>query len=88
MELKTPPVLKPGDRVAVVSLSSGMLGDSSCNHSRELGIRRLAEFGLKTVYMPHSLMGSAYLAEHPEQRAEDLKAAFSIRLFLKLFIAA
>lgn len=68
--------LKRGDRVAIVSLSSGMLGEGSCSHDIELGTRRLKEFGLTPVFMPNALKGEAYLSEHPEKRAEDLKAAF------------
>ncbi len=40
-----PEPLKKGDRVAIISLSSGMLGESWCAHQIELGIRRLRESG-------------------------------------------
>ena len=72
-----PPKLKPGDRVAIVSLSSGMLGEPENSHILTLGQKRLAEFGLEPVLMPNALKGRAYLKAHPEKRAEDLKAAFS-----------
>ena len=44
-----PNMLQPGDRVAIVSLSSGMLGDASCRHNMEIGVRRLRGFGLEPV---------------------------------------
>ena len=71
-----PNPLKKGDKIAVVSLSSGMLGEEFCRHNIELGVKRLKEFGLETVFMPNALKGIDYLSKHPEKRAEDLKAAF------------
>lgn len=71
-----PRILQPGDKVAIVSLSSGMLGEPFCSHHLEIGARRLKEFGLEPVFMPHSLKGIEYLDQHPEKRAEDLKRAF------------
>ncbi len=71
-----PQKLKKGDKVAIVSLSSGMLGEDFCSHNVEIGTRRLREFGLEPVFMPNALSGIGYLQEHPEKRAEDLKAAF------------
>lgn len=68
--------LKKGDKVAIVSLSSGMLGEKFCSHNIEIGVRRLREFGLEPVFMENTLKGITYLKEHPKKRAEDLKAAF------------
>lgn len=68
--------LRKGDKVAVVSLSSGILGEDFCSHNIEIGKRRLKEYGLEPVFMPNALKGVRYLQEHPEARAEDLKAAF------------
>lgn len=70
-------MLRQGDRVAVVSLSSGMLGEDFCAHYIELGVKRLKEFGLEAVFMPNALKGIDYLDAHPEKRAEDLKSAFA-----------
>lgn len=69
--------LSKGDKVAVVSLSGGMLGEDFCKHDIELGRKRLQEFGLEMVLMPNALKGIKYLKEHPEARASDLKAAFA-----------
>ncbi len=74
--MNQPAPLHRGDKVAVVSLSSGMLGEEFCSHSVELGKKRLREFGLEPVFMPHALRGEEYLEQHPEKRAEDLKQAF------------
>lgn len=71
-----PQKLKSGDKVAIVSLSSGMLGEDFCRHNVEIGTKRLQDFGLEPVFMPHALKGSDYLKEHPEARASDLKQAF------------
>lgn len=68
--------LQKGDKVAIVSLSSGILGEKFCSHNIEIGVKRLKEYGLEPIFMPNSLRGIEYLKEHPEARAMDLKKAF------------
>lgn len=68
--------LRKGDKVAIVSLSSGMLGEDFCSHNIEIGVKRLEEYGLKPVFMPNALKGIEYLQAHPQARAKDLKDAF------------
>lgn len=68
--------LRKGDKVAIVSLSSGMLGEEFCSHNIEIGVKRLKEYGLEPVFMANALKGIKYLQEHPEARAKDLKDAF------------
>ena len=71
-----PQKLEKGDKVAIVSLSMGLLGMPFIKHELDLGIRRLKEIGLEPVIMPNSLKDKDYLFEHPEERASDLKQAF------------
>lgn len=72
-----PQRLKKGDKVAIVSLSNGMLGEKEFLHKYELGKKRLEEnFGLEVITMENTLKGIKYLYEHPEKRAEDLMNAF------------
>ena len=68
--------LRKGDKVAIVSLSSGMLGEEFCSHNIEIGVKRLKEYGLEPVFMPNALKGIEYLQANPAARAADLKAAF------------
>lgn len=68
--------LKKGDKVAIVSLSSGMLGEEFCSHNIEIGKKRLESYGLKVVFMPNTLKGIEYLNKYPQARASDLKMAF------------
>ena len=68
-----PELLKKGDKVAIVSLSKGLLGMTYSKHELELGIKRLLDFGLVPVIMPNALKESDYLENHPEERASDLK---------------
>lgn len=73
-----PKKLKKGDKVAVVSLSWGGLGDDNFIHKFTIAKNRLEqEFGLEVVCMPHALKGSDFVAKHPELRAKDLLDAFS-----------
>lgn len=74
--MKKPNRLKKGDKVAIVSLSLGILGEDFTKHQREIAEKRMKEMGLEVVYMPNSKKGIKYLDEHPEKRAEDLKEAF------------
>ncbi len=71
-----PNQLRVGDHVAIVSLSSGVLGEKFVAHELELGIKRLEEMGLVPVFMPNSQKGIDYLSKNPKARAEDLVAAF------------
>ncbi len=71
-----PPKLNKGDKVAIVSLSRGLLGMPFCKHELDIAVKRLEEYGLVPVIMPNSLKDMEYLKEHPEARASDLKQAF------------
>lgn len=68
--------LRKGDKVAIVSLSSGMIGEAFCSHNIEIGVKRLREYGLEPSFMPNSLKGIEYLKANPKARAKDLKDAF------------
>ena len=41
--------LRKGDKVAIVSLSSGMLGEEYCSHNIEIGIKRLKKHGFERL---------------------------------------
>ena len=71
-----PKRLQKGDKVAIVSLSRGLLGMPFIKHELDLGLKRLKEFGLEPIIMPNSLKDMDYLFDHPEERASDLKTAF------------
>lgn len=62
--------------VAIVSLSSGILGEPFVRFEVEIGLRRLKENGLNVRFMPHALKGLEYIKAHPEKRAQDLLQAF------------
>ncbi len=72
-ELRVPKKLKEGDAVAFISLSGGRAGDPDMRPRYETGKQRLEEiFKVRVVETPNALMGSEYLYQHPEKRAEDL----------------
>ena len=83
-----PERLKRGDKVVIVSLSSGMLGEDKFIHKYYLAKERLEnDYGLEVVVMPNVLKGIDYLYCHPEARAQDLMDAFrepSIKAVLTL----
>ncbi len=68
--------LKRGDKIAIVSLSSGMLGEDFCKHYLKLGSKRLHDLGLEIEFMPNALKGMEYLKENPKARFDDLRRAF------------
>ena len=61
--------------IAIVSLSSGTIGEGFVKHEVEIGIRRLKELGLNVRFMPHAMKGIEYVKNHPEERAADLLQA-------------
>ena len=61
---------------AIVSLSSGILGEPFIKFELDIGLRRLREYGINVKFMPNALKGLDYIKDHPEKRAEDLLDAF------------
>ena len=51
--------------VAIVSLSAGTLGESFVKHELDIGVRRLASYGLSVRFMPHALAGIEHIKNHP-----------------------
>ena len=83
-----PQRLQKGDKIAVVSLSSGMLGDDNFIHKYYIAKERLEkEFGLEVIAMPNALKGSEFVYKHPESRAKDLMAAFKDKSIKGIFCA-
>lgn len=78
--------LRKGNKVAIVSLSSGMLGEEFCSHNIEIGVTRLKEYGLEPVFMLNALKGIKYLQENPHPRIQDLKDIFLMILLQELFV--
>lgn len=62
--------------IAIVSLSSGIIGEERIRYEVEIGLHRLKQYGLNVKFMPHALKGLEYVRDHPEKRAEDLLEAF------------
>lgn len=62
--------------IAIVSLSSGIIGEPFVGFEVEIGLRRLQDYGLNVKFMPNARRGMDYLRAHPEARAADLLAAF------------
>ena len=62
--------------IAIVSLSRGVAGEAFARHEVEIGMKRLAGYGVNVRFMPNALRGIDYLTAHPEARAADLLQAF------------
>ena len=83
-----PKKLEKNDKIAIVSLSFGGLGDKELIHKYYLAKERLEnDFGLQVVTMPNTLKGSKFIYEHPEQRAKDLMDAFKDKSIKGIFCA-
>lgn len=83
-----PKMLRKGDKIAIVSLSWGGLGDKNLIHKYYIAKERLEnDFGLEVVTMPNALKGTEYIYNHPEKRAEDLINAFKDESIKGIFCA-
>lgn len=83
-----PSALKKGDKIAIVSLSWGGLGDEKLIHKYYIAKERLEkDFGLSVVTMPNALKGSDFVYNHPELRAKDLMNAFRDETIKGIFCA-
>lgn len=75
--LRKPEMLKKGDKVALVSLSSGIAGDTEFLWRYKVAKKRLdMNFSLKGIEMENTLTGSEFVYNNPEKRAKDLMNAF------------
>lgn len=61
--------------IAIVSLSSGTLGEDFAKHEVNIGVKRLKDFGMNVTFMPHALKGIEYVKNHPAERTADLLQA-------------
>lgn len=74
--LQKPPMLHQGDKVATISLSSGLAG--LFPHRYEAGKRQMIEtFGLEVVETTHALRDPQWIYENPQARADDLMEALT-----------
>lgn len=74
--LRRPLRLRPGDRVAAVTLSWG--GPGEVPQRYEAGKRQLEEaLGVSVVEMPHTLADPSFVVDHPQARADDLHQALA-----------
>jgi len=88
VKMRKPQKLNKGDKVAIVSLSWGGLGDSKLIHKYHIAKERLEnEFGLKVITMPNALKGSEFIYNHHELRAKDLMDAFEDKSIKGIFCA-
>ncbi|UXV34771.1 LD-carboxypeptidase [Staphylococcus sp. IVB6181] len=75
-QLIVPKHLKRGDTVALISPSSGVVGESFVQYRVQTAIDRLKTvFGLKVKVMPNALKGLDFVYRHPEKRADDIHQA-------------
>ena len=63
-------------KIGIVSLSSGVLGESFIKHELKIGLERLNKYGIEVEFLPNALKGMDFIKEHPESRAKDLVEAF------------
>lgn len=83
-----PKKLKRRDKIAIVSLSWGGLGDNALIHKYYIAKNRLEnDFGLEVKCMPYALKGSAFIAKNPQLRAQDLMDAFQDSSVSAIFCA-
>src|SRR5579872_1575196 len=76
MTFKQPPRLNPGNKIAIVSPSSGM--PYLFPWVYEQGLERLRSvFGLVPIEFPSARLKPEFLADNPKIRANDINAAFA-----------
>ncbi|WP_080059233.1 S66 family peptidase [Spirosoma aerolatum] len=76
MSFVKPKALKPGDKVATISLSWGGAGELPERYQQ--GKRQLqATFGVEVVETTHALKSAQWIYQNPQARAQDLMEAFA-----------
>ena len=64
-------------KIAIISLSRGLLGEPFIQHEEEIGFKRLRSYGIEVVTTANARRGIDFLQRHPEERAQDLLDTFS-----------
>ena len=84
-----PNKLQKGDKVATISLSSGMSGDTLFKHRYEIGKKRLEDiFGLEVIEMKHSLsstLASAFKSSEFKHLRNSFLSGSKFGVFLLKF---
>ena len=76
MQKIKPKILRPGSRIAAISLSWG--GPGTIPYRYQIGKRQFEEaFDVTVIETAHALRDADWLAKNPEARADDLMAAFA-----------
>ena len=76
MQKVKPKILRPGSRIAAISLSWG--GPGTIPYRYQIGKQQFEEeFGVTVVETEHALRDADWLARNPKARADDLIAAFA-----------
>ena len=68
--------INKGAKIAVVSLSAGVAGESFVSHEIKLANERISRLGYKLVFMDNAMKGLEFLANNPKAKADDLMQAF------------
>ena len=63
-------------KIGIVSLSSGIMGESFISHELKIGKERLNKYGIELEFLPNALKGMDFIKNHPKSRADDLLTAF------------
>lgn len=71
----TPPRLRQGDTIAIISPSWG--GAGAFPHRVQAGIRQIETMGYQAVLSAHALNQSGWVSDSPENRAADMHACFA-----------
>ncbi|MDP1724620.1 MAG: LD-carboxypeptidase [Alphaproteobacteria bacterium] len=83
-KLQKPAKLRPGDTIAVITLSWG--GAGALPYRYEIGKKRLEDiFGLKVVETKHALKDPDWIYNNPKARADDLMEAFADKSIKGIF---
>ena len=64
-------------KIAIASLSRGIIGEPFVQHEVKLGVKRLEEYGLEVVFTKNALKGLDYIEKNPQSRAQDLLDALN-----------
>lgn len=64
------------NKIGIVSLSSGILGEDFVKHEVNIGLNRLKKYGIEVVFLNNSKRGIDYLKANPKSRADDFLDVF------------
>lgn len=82
-----PVKINKNDKIAIISLSSGIMGEPFIKHEVDIALKRINQMGYTPVFTNNAMKGLDCLKNNPKLKADDIYEAFSDKSIKAIFCA-